>query len=112
MSTYHRFEDPLKDQLRRAALSVMANIAEGLERSGNRELLNFLSIAKGSRGEVRSHLYLLRDRNYIDETTFSELVQKSTVISSKIGGFMRYLGGSDFKGPKFKEEASQYGVEY
>jgi four helix bundle protein len=55
---------PLRDQIRRAAMSVTANIAEGFERGGNREFIQFLSISKGSCGEIQDHLYTALDEQY------------------------------------------------
>jgi four helix bundle protein len=139
MTTYKRFEDtdiwkhsrilcndiysvsehgslskdyPLKDQMRRAAISIMSNVAEGFERTGNRELINFLSIAKGSCGELRSHLYLVKDRRYITEAALDPLMDRCMTISRMISGFMKYLIESDLKGPKFREEPATYGLEY
>ena len=63
----------LRDQIRRAGVSVMSNVAEGFERGGNGEFVHFLSIAKGSAGEVRAQLILARDLGYLDETEFDEI---------------------------------------
>ncbi len=60
----------LRDQIRRASVSIMSNIAEGFERDGNREFLQFLAVAKGSSGEVRAQLYIALDQDYINKNTF------------------------------------------
>jgi four helix bundle protein len=60
----------LRDQIRRTSVSIMANIAEGHERSGTGEFVQFLSMAKGSAGEVESHLYVALDLGYLDKSTF------------------------------------------
>lgn len=61
----------LRDQMRRACVSILSNIAEGFERSGTGEFVQFLSAAKGSAGEVRAQLYVALDRKYIDESDIS-----------------------------------------
>lgn len=66
---------PLRDQIRRAALSIPSNIAEGFERDGDKEFLQFLSIAKGSCGEVRAHLYVALDQAYLTEDRFRQLTE-------------------------------------
>ena len=92
----------LRDQIRRASISIMSNIAEGSERDGNREFLQFLSIAKGSSAEVRTQLYVALDQNYIDKNTFETLSAISIEIGNLIGGLMNYLRKTDIKGKKFK----------
>jgi len=84
----------LKDQIRRASVSVMSNIAEGFERKSDREFSRFLTIAKGSAGEVQSQLYVALDCGFLTSQTFRELNEKTSEISRLIGGFMRYLDKS------------------
>ncbi|HEX8735385.1 MAG TPA: four helix bundle protein [Pyrinomonadaceae bacterium] len=92
----------LRNQIRRASVSILSNIAEGFERSGNKEFLQFLAIAKGSCGEVRAQLYVALDQNYIDKTEFEKLSNKLLETSRLISGFMKYLQQSDLRGDKFK----------
>ncbi len=80
-----------KNQIERAAISIMNNIAEGFERRSDKELLNFLYIAKGSSGEVRSMLYLARDLGYITETEFANLTVSVTEISKVLSGFIKSI---------------------
>ena len=92
----------LVNQIRRASISVMSNIAEGFERGGNREFIQFLAIAKGSSGEVRSQLYIALDRGYIERPTFENVAAALVETSKTISGFMKYLQGTSEKGNKFK----------
>ncbi len=93
----------LCNQIRRASVSILSNIAEGFERDGNKEFLQFLAIAKGSCGEVRAQLYVALDQKYIDETQFREISNKLLETSRIISGFMKYLQQSDLRGNKFKQ---------
>jgi four helix bundle protein len=92
----------LRDQMRRACISIMSNIAEGYERSGTKEFAQFLSVAKGSVGEVRSQLYVALDQKYISETMFEQLTGEATEISRMLSGLMKYLRKAGMKGSKYK----------
>ena len=81
----------LRDQIQRAAVSVMSNIAEGFERVGDVEFRRFLASAKGSAGEVKAQLYVALDAELIDQTTFDSLYKMATETGKLIGGFMKYL---------------------
>ena len=84
----------LRDQIRRAAVSVMSNIAEGFERNSDNELRRFLFIAKGSCGEVVSQLYVALDLGYLSEQEFLALQELARDVSRVTGGFLRYLEGA------------------
>jgi len=81
----------LRDQIRKAAVSIPSNIAEGFERNRRREFAQFLRYAKGSAGEVRSQLYHARDQGHIDDETFQTLRAKVASVSRQIQGFIRHL---------------------
>jgi four helix bundle protein len=92
----------LRDQSQRASVSSMSNIAEGFERGGDKEFVQFLSNSKGSCGEVRSQLYVALDQGYITSVNFAELYGQATEVSRLISGFMTYLRGSQLRGSKYR----------
>jgi len=95
LSIYHNFKDnrdfSFRDQIQRASVSIMNNIAEGFERRGDKEFKKFLFIAKGSSGEVRSMLYLASELKYIDNMKFNDLYNRSVEITRMISGFIKKL---------------------
>jgi four helix bundle protein len=91
----------LKDQINRSSGSIMDNIAEGYGRDGNKEFINFLSISKGSTTESRSQIHRIYDRNYITDTEYKDLCDKTYEIENKTGGLIAYLKKSGYKGTKF-----------
>ena len=84
----------LKDQIQRAAVSVMNNIAEGFERDNNRKFIRFLVYSKGSAGEIRSLLYVALDLQYIAESEFRNLYDDAVSIIKQISKFIQYLKGN------------------
>lgn len=89
-------------QIRAAAGSIMDNIAEGFERTGNKEFLNFLYIAKGSCGEVRSQLIRANDVGYLTSEEFDELYSECRKLSAGIMNFIKEIKASDITGAKYK----------
>ena len=81
----------LKDQIRRSAVSIMANIAEGFERKTNPDFSRFLFMAKGSSGELRAHLTVALDQEYITKEQFDNLYKLSRLISSMTSNLIKHL---------------------
>jgi four helix bundle protein len=91
----------LVNQIRNSSGSVMDNIAEGFERGGNKEFSQFLSISRGSAGEIKSQLYRALDQNYIDIDEFNDTYNLATRTGKAITGLMNYLKDSQMKGFKY-----------
>lgn len=87
-----------KDQIQRAAISVMSKIAEGFDRNSNKEFIQFLVIARGSISEVRSLCYAALDVGYIDKNIFNNISERCLKLTSLINGFIRYLRTTERKG--------------
>lgn len=85
----------LRDQVRRAAISITSNIAEGFERRTRREFCRFLDMAKASNAEVRSQLYVALDEGYLTPDDFDTLYELSSHIGAKLGSLLRYLRNTD-----------------
>jgi four helix bundle protein len=92
----------LCNQIRGASISIMSNIAEGFERDGSKEFVQFLSIAKGSVGEVRSQLYIALDQNYITKDQFNSLYELTIKVATKLSRLISYLKTTNIKGQKYK----------
>jgi len=84
-------EFALKDQIRRAVVSISSNIVEGFEKNNNNEFIRFLKIAKGSTGEVRNQIYICRDVKYITLNEFKIINDDLQVLANQIGSFIYYL---------------------
>ena len=87
----------LKDQLRRACVSILSNIAEGFERGSNSEFVQFLYVARGSCGEVRAQVIVAFDQKYIDEKQFIKLTENCKSINRMLNSFVLYLKSSNIK---------------
>ena len=98
-----KYDTRFVQQIRASAGSIMDNIAEGFERTGNKEFLNFLYIAKGSCGEVRSQLIRANDLGYMTKEEYDELYTECRKLSAGIMNFIKEIRTSEFAGAKFKE---------
>ena len=97
-----KYDTRFVQQIRAAAGSIMDNIAEGFERTGNKEFLNFLYIAKGSCGEVRSQLIRAKDVGYLTHEEYDEIYTDCRKLSASIMNFIKELKSSDITGAKYK----------
>jgi four helix bundle protein len=90
----------LVDQIQRASVSILSNIAEGFERGGNPELIQFLYVAKGSCGEVRAQLLVAADQGYVESETYERLAEEARRIGAMLNNLIGYLHNSRFRGSK------------
>ena len=96
-----KYDTRFVQQIRAAAGSISDNIAEGFERQGNKEFKNFLFIAKGSCGEVRSQLNRAFDVGFIDEEAYHQMYDECKKLAVSINHFIQTLKDSDYKGTEF-----------
>jgi four helix bundle protein len=97
------FDSALREQMRRAVVSVVSNIAEGFERGSDKELRQFLIIAKGSAGEIRAQLYVALDASYLSTADFEQLSGRTTELGRMLAGFIKYLNQSNIEGNRLRE---------
>jgi four helix bundle protein len=97
----------LADQIRRAAVSIMSNVAEGFERGTKTEFIQFLYIAKGSCGEVRAQLEIARDQDYVPASEYEHLCDLARRVSGMLSNFIAYLQKTDYQGEKFARPRRQ-----
>jgi four helix bundle protein len=100
----------LRDQMRRAGVSIMSNIAEGFESQTQATFIKYLGHAKGSAGELRAQLYIARDQGYISQENFSEMFSLAEVCSKQLARFIQYLE-SQPNARRIREDGATYDVE-
>lgn len=100
----------LRDQMRRASVSIMSNIAEGFESQTQVMFIKYLGHAKGSAGELRAHLYIAKDQGYISEESFSEMFSLSEICSKQLARFIQYLENQP-NARRVREDGAEYNVE-
>ena len=101
----------LVDQMERASISVLSNFAEGFEREGNSEFIQFLAIAKGSVGELRAQLIYALDLGLLLDTQYETLDEVAESATRLVGGLMRYLSGSAKRGRKYDRKPKRRRLE-
>jgi len=84
----------LTDQIKRAAVSIMANIAEGFSRKGNKEFMQFLFIAKSSAAELQSHMYVALDQGYINKDEFEKIYEQADKVQRQVSNLIKYLNST------------------
>lgn len=99
----------LRDQIRRAAVSIMSNIAEGFESSTQQTFIKYLGHAKASAGEVRAQLYIVKDQGYISEEEFQKAFEMAEICSKQLSRFIQYLQNQP-KSRRVREEETGYEV--
>lgn len=96
----------LRDQIRKSAISIPSNIAEGFERNSTNQFLYFLVIAKGSAGELRTQLLIAKNQNYILESEYQKINIEALEVSKKLGAFITYLREFKFKNSILKTKTN------
>ena len=100
----------LRDQMRRASVSIMSNIAEGFESQTQAMFIKYLGHAKGSAGELRAQLHIAKDQGYISEESFSEMFSLSEICSKQLARFIQYLENQP-NARRMREDGAEYSVE-
>ncbi|MBX3046587.1 MAG: four helix bundle protein [Anaerolineales bacterium] len=101
----------LRDQIRRAAISVMSNIAEGFDSGYDGEFIRFLGFSFRSAAEVQSQLYTALDQQYLTQSEFDELYSRATDVRKQIRGFVSYLSNNKRSGRIIREQAVEYSAD-